>query len=79
MATAYTDADVPALIRLARFIDLDCRGTADGTVRTEIRQLEDRFGLSPLARRRLEWEIKQAEGAVIPIGKRERKLRAVEG
>jgi uncharacterized protein YerC len=81
MATVYTEADVPALIRLARFMDLDCRGLADSTTRSEIRQLEDRFGLSPLARRRLEWEIKQAEdgASVVPIGHRERKLRAVEG
>jgi len=27
------------------------------TVLTEIRALEDRYGLSPLARRRLEWEL----------------------
>jgi hypothetical protein len=29
----------------------------------EMRQLEDRLGLSPLSRRRLQWEIEQAEGA----------------
>jgi hypothetical protein len=29
-------------------------------------QLEDRFGLSPLARRRLQWEIDDAEPAVQP-------------
>ena len=60
MATVYQEADVPTLVRLARFIDLEARGQADGIVRTEIRQLEDRFGLSPLARRRLQWEIAQA-------------------
>jgi hypothetical protein len=32
-------------------------------VLAEIRQLEDRFGLSPLARRRLQWEVDRAAGA----------------
>ncbi len=45
----------------------------------EIRQLEDRFGISPLARRRLQWEVAQAERS--PSAKRGpaevRKLRAV--
>jgi hypothetical protein len=44
----------------------------------EIRQLEDRFGLSPAARRRLQWEIDAAAG---PVGDARpvqvRKLRAV--
>lgn len=60
MAAVYLDADVPALVRLARLIDQDSRGLADGVTRSEIRQLEDRFGLSPLSRRRLQWEIDQA-------------------
>lgn len=60
MAAVYLDADVPALVRLARLIDMDSRGLADGVTRSEIRQLEDRFGLSPLSRRRLQWEIDQA-------------------
>jgi hypothetical protein len=32
----------------------------------EIRQLEDRYGISPLARRRLQWEIKQGEVVDMP-------------
>lgn len=66
MATIYLPADVPALVRLARLIDLECRGDGDGVTRQEIRQLEDRFGLSPLARRRLQWEVDQAAGAGTP-------------
>lgn len=47
----------------------------------EIRQLEDRYGISPLARRRLQWEIKQGEVVDMPQRKQGsgRKLRAVEG
>ncbi len=47
----------------------------------EIRQLEDRYGISPLARRRLQWEIKQGEVVDMPTRKpgSGRKLRAVEG
>jgi hypothetical protein len=45
----------------------------------EIRQLEDRYGISPLARRRLQWEIKQGEVVDMPRqGSSGRKLRAIE-
>lgn len=47
----------------------------------EIRQLEDRYGISPLARRRLQWEIAKGEVVDMPDRKpagRGRKLRAVE-
>ncbi len=57
MANAYLEADSLALIRLAQMIDLASRGEANAALLTEIRQLEDRTGLSPLARRRLEWSV----------------------
>jgi len=63
MSQVWLDADVPALIRLARLTDQVNRGEYAGVVLAEIRQLEDRFGLSPLARRRLAWELEQATGA----------------
>lgn len=59
MAVAYVAADVPTLIRLARLVDDANRGEATAAIHAEIRQLEDRFGLSPMARRRLQWEIEQ--------------------
>lgn len=62
MAAVYLDADVPALVRLARLVDLQHRGEMTAAVLSEIRQLEDRFGLSPLSRRRLQWEVSQAAG-----------------
>jgi hypothetical protein len=56
MATRWTDYDVPALTRLAM---LQQRALIDDDrkVLGEVRQLEDRFGLSPRGRRLLGWEI----------------------
>jgi hypothetical protein len=45
----------------------------------EIRQLEDRYGISPLARRRLQWEIVKGEVVQLPETGSKRSLRAVEG
>jgi hypothetical protein len=71
MATIYTDADVFPLTRLAILIHERETGAAVWNADGEIRQLEDRFGVSPLARRRLNWEIEQAaavERPAIPVG-----------
>jgi hypothetical protein len=82
MATVWLESDVPTLLRLADMIERQNRGKASAVLIGEIRQLEDRFGLSPLARRRLQWEIEQAtadeEEAPRPTatGRRDR-LRAV--
>jgi hypothetical protein len=59
MAAAWLDSDVPGLARLARLLDLLNEGEPNALVLAEIRHLEDRFGLSPLARRRLQWEVEQ--------------------
>jgi hypothetical protein len=70
MAAVWLEADVPGLVRLASLVERASREDAPLTVLTEIRALEDRFGLSPLARRRLEWEIEQTGGAsAAPSGK----------
>lgn len=67
MARVYLRADIPALIRLCQLIDVSASGPASPQELAEIRQLEDRFGLSPLARRRLQWEVDQAsEGRGLP-------------
>jgi hypothetical protein len=67
MGTVYLDADIPALVRLTELVHV-WHLLKDNTVLMEIRQLEDRFGLSPLSRRRLEWEISKAdpEASVAP-------------
>lgn len=56
MAAAFLPADVPILRRLATMLDGYDR-LPDPKLLAEIRQLEDRFGLSPMARRKLQWEI----------------------
>lgn len=45
----------------------------------EIRQLEDRYGISPLARRRLQWEISKDADVVDMPAQSSRRLRAIEG
>lgn len=79
MASEWLDADVPALARLARMIDRANRGEPTATLILAITGLEDRFGLSPLARRRLRWELEQAHSEAKPAGEdQERRwLRAV--
>ncbi len=67
MAGVFLEADVPALIRAARLVAKEAAGEASASELSELRQLEDRFGLSPLARRRLQWEV---EAAAAPEAKR---------
>jgi hypothetical protein len=85
MAAVYEDADVPALVRCARLIDTDTR-KPDPKLGAEIRQLEDRYGLSPKARRHLQWEIVTAEQAAAdakddepPAPRGDPRLRALQG
>lgn len=60
MAVVYTDVDVFPLTRLILLVHEREMGESGWTGDGEIRQLEDRFGISPLARRRLAWEIGNA-------------------
>ena len=81
MAHAYLDADARVLMRLAQMIDLASRGKANAALLTETRQLEDRLGLSPMARRRLEWDVAAPPGAEpesTPGNARRVRLRAVD-
>lgn len=82
MARVYLDADVPGLARLASFIDLASRGETSAALLSEIRQLEDRFGLSPMARRRLQWELERTRPVAVPDPAQddddERFLRALD-
>jgi hypothetical protein len=67
----YLRADLPALYRLVKLVDVFWK-EGDLSVATEIRLLEREFGLTPLARRRLEWQVIQTEEA---LDKREIKRR----
>ncbi len=80
MAAVFLPADVPALARAAQLVARAAAGEASATELAELRQLEDRFGLSPLARRRLQWEVEQAAGPSKPGSARAadaRRLRLV--
>ncbi len=60
MATVWLPADVDSLVRLASLKDDFVRGEAPTSALGAMQQLEDRFGLSPKARRALQWEISRA-------------------
>ena len=77
MATVWQPADVDPLIRLARLRDADARGEGSVSALAQITALEDRFGLSPKARRALQWEINTAEGSAGQSQPTKRRLRAV--
>lgn len=62
MAAAYIEADLGALHRLADLVELNARRELNSSGLAEIRQLEDRFGLSPRARQVLQWQV-LAQGA----------------
>jgi hypothetical protein len=62
MALMWSEWDAPQLERLLVLTAGSWLG-ATGAMLSEIRQLEDRFGLSPQARRKLYWRI---EGVDLP-------------
>lgn len=77
MATVWLDSDFDALVRLARLKDADARGEGSVAALAQITALEDRFGLSPKARRALQWEIVSADNVAALPERGKRKLRAV--
>lgn len=81
MAINYTVADFPGLVRLMQLQERVADGRASVTAMAEMRQLEDRFGLSPLSRRRLAMEITptDAETATGDPKDEDRWLRVVGG
>lgn len=62
MASQWLETDVDALGRLALLWD-EFYKKPDGKVMAEIRLQEQRFGLSPLDRSRLQWEVGRGEEA----------------
>lgn len=76
MASEYLETDVDGLVRLAVLID-DFWKAENPTSRTslqqEIRLQELRFGLSPIDRSRLHWEIAKGEDAEQKRQKRRRE------
>ena len=62
MASEYLPTDVDGLNRLAILVD-NYNNNPDAKTLAEIRLQESRFGLSPLDRSRLQWEVSRGEEA----------------
>jgi hypothetical protein len=62
MAAVWLESDVPALLRLGNLLELQTKGKISAIMVGEIRQIEDRFGLSPKSRHMLQWYIPQEAG-----------------
>jgi hypothetical protein len=81
MAAEYLDSDVKGgLYLVAELYQQLWAGNGEDVARLagEIRQQEIRFGLSPIDRRRLQWEIEKGEQADERTSRR-RNLKSVEG
>src|SRR5687768_9692259 len=61
-AAMWREADVPPLTRLV-VLQADRRAWDDSKLLSEMRQLEDRFGMNPTARRLLGWHVAETEEA----------------
>ena len=62
MVSEFLDADAHGLLLLADLIDRYWREPSQ-SLAAEIRQHRQEFGLTPIARRRLQWEVARAEDA----------------
>ena len=87
ISAEWVDADVPDLVALATLWD-EFWNAGDVATRTkahaEIRMASMQFGLTPMARRSLQWEVKRVErasdvasAAPAPTRKRDPRLRAL--
>ena len=76
MASQWIETDVDALGRLALLWD-EFYKNPDGRVMAEIRLQEQRFGLSPLDRSRLQWEVKRGQETERPEPARVTTRRSV--
>lgn len=79
MQSEFLRGDEPAIYRLVVLVDAFWK-TGELAIAREIRLLEREFGLTPLSRRRLEWNVARAEDASDRLD-RERSKRGmvVEG
>ncbi|NUM46005.1 MAG: hypothetical protein HUU38_14965 [Anaerolineales bacterium] len=66
MAGEYLRADEQALFRLAVLVDAFW-ATPTIALSREIREVQKTFGLTPLDRRRLEWQVQQVEDASLRL------------
>lgn len=69
MVAEWVDADIPGIIEVALLVDefWTAEAVADRVrLRAEIRMSSREFGLTPIARRQLQWEIKRVQGRAQP-------------
>lgn len=84
MAEEWVDADVPGLVALAFLVDEFWR-TGNREIAAEIRMQQREYGLSPLSRRSLQWEIIRVQRATrpapvdTPVRRKDPRLRLVSG
>lgn len=85
MADEWVDADVPGLVALAFLVDEFWR-TGNREIAAEIRMQQREYGLSPLSRRSLQWEIIRVQRAErsqpvanTPTRRKDPRLRLVSG
>lgn len=84
MAEEWVDADVPGLVALAFLVDEFWR-TGNREIAAEIRMQQREYGLSPLSRRSLQWEIirvlRAEQGkplaSAVPTRRKDPRLRLV--
>jgi hypothetical protein len=77
MVEEWVDADVPGLLVVASLVE-NFWQTADPKVAAEIRMQSREYGLSPLSRRSLQWEIKRVEAArPMPAPRTQRQRRTL--
>lgn len=72
ISAEWVDADTPALIALAQLLEDFWRAPREGRPKAhaEFRMAAREFGLTPMSRRSLQWEVKRVEGAK-PVPQRE--------
>lgn len=86
MADEWVDADVPGLVALAFLVDEFWR-TGNREIAAEIRMQQREYGLSPLSRRSLQWEVirvqraerGQSTATAVPTRRKDPRLRLVSG
>ena len=76
MASEYLEADIGGLFILARLVDEFWANPTDKTLAAEIRLQRQCFGLTPIDRRRLQWEVERGESA--ETRRQQRKVRGAQ-
>ena len=65
IAAEWVDADVPDLVALAQLVDDFWTAPIEERAKrhAEVRMAQQQFGLTPMSRRQLQWEVRKVEGA----------------